>query len=173
VRFWSGRGRGAGSTEILGLWTRRPCDFATEDRRSTSGHHQRFSSGVPVAATERVWFVDRGRLTCAHCGLARDSDQRGVWGRPVDPCFGLPLWLQADFRGYTVWAYNARHLQTLRDYVAADQRERGNTPICPGGPRSESMSMIEKLPAWMKAARNRERVLTVFESLLARSDEID
>jgi hypothetical protein len=116
--------------------------------------------------------VDRARLTCAHCGLARDSDQRGVCGRPVDPCFGLPLWLQADFRGHTVWAYNARHLQTLRDYVAANQRERGNTPICPGGPRSESMSMIEKLPAWRKAARNRERVLTVFESLLARSEEI-
>ena len=52
-----------------------------------------------------------------------------------------------------MWAYNVRHLDLLEAYVAAKLRERGE-PV-PGAP----MSLVERLPAWLKAAKNRAEVL--------------
>jgi hypothetical protein len=103
-------------------------------------------------------------LTCSHCGLAKEEhDRKGYDGRllPADLWTGLELWLVGDFRGHRVWAYNARHLEQMRDYVAASIRERGNGPRC--GP-----SMIETLPGWMKEAGNRTGLLREFGRMAAR-----
>jgi hypothetical protein len=72
----------------------------------------------------------------------------------VDPYFGLPLWLQAGFRGHLLWAYNLRHLDLLEGYVAARLRERHELPLTTG-----SMTMITRLPVWIKAAKNRDEFL--------------
>jgi len=102
------------------------------------------------------------RLTCPACGLAREaSGSTSSWGEPVDPWFRAPLWLRAEFRGHTVWAFNGEHLRELRDHVAAGQRER--TPT-----RGAAMSMVEKLPAWLTAAKHREDVLAVLDRLATR-----
>jgi hypothetical protein len=106
--------------------------------------------------------VDAGpvrRLSCAHCGLARESDgATSSWGAPVDPWFGVPLWLAAGFRGHTVWAFNAGHLKVLRDFVAAEMRER--TPTS-----GAAMSMLEKLPDWMTSAKHRDELIKVLAGL--------
>ncbi|MDX6199532.1 MAG: hypothetical protein QOJ79_2683 [Actinomycetota bacterium] len=52
----------------------------------------------------------------------------------------------------------------------ATQRERGSTPACPGGDRIDSMSMIEKLPAWMKAAKNREALVILLDELMVKAE---
>ena len=103
------------------------------------------------------------RLTCSSCGLARETpDTTSSWGEPVDPWFLLPLWLTSELRGHTVWAFNDRHLDALRSWVAADLRERTPRP-------GAAMSMLEKLPAWMSSAKNRDDVLAVIDRLSERA----
>jgi len=103
----------------------------------------------------------RRRLTCPQCGLSKEADgATSSWGAPVDPWFGAPLWLRADFRGQTVWAYNPAHLARLREFVAATQRER--TPK-----QGAAMSMLDKLPGWMTSAGNREGLVRVLDRLAA------
>jgi len=103
------------------------------------------------------------RLTCPACGLAKDRDAGTTsWGAAVDPWFGERLWLQAELRGHTVWAFNARHLDALRSYVAAGLRER--TPQ-----HGAAMSMLEKLPGWMTSAKNRDEVVATLDRLDERA----
>jgi hypothetical protein len=104
------------------------------------------------------------RLSCTGCGTTREwtAERRGnalvgvQLGGPGDPFFGLPLWLQTPCRGRVLWAYNERHLDTLEAYVAAGLRERAAWP---------TMSMLARLPAWIKAAGNRDDVLKAIKRL--------
>lgn len=103
------------------------------------------------------------RLTCPQCGLSKDMPgDSSAWGRAVDPWFGEELWLRAEFRAHTVWAFNVDHLTVLRDYVAAELRER--TPTS-----GAAMSMLEKLPDWMTSAKHRDALLAVLDRLTSRA----
>jgi hypothetical protein len=117
------------------------------------------------------------RLSCPGCGHTDDWSPRPArrgdgdvyfaGGAPLavphltgpdDPYFGLPLWLQRRCcGGRALWAYNAAHLELLERYVAARLRERN--------PHTGSGSLVERLPAWIKAADNREEVLTAIRAL--------
>jgi hypothetical protein len=115
------------------------------------------------AVVRRVADGPGRRLTCLRCGLARDSaGTTSTWGVPADPWFGAPLWLQAEFRGHTVWAFNAGHLEVLRDFVGSTHRER--TPS-----RGAAMSMVDKLPGWMTAAEHRDAVVSLLDRLASRT----
>lgn len=110
------------------------------------------------------------RLVCGACALTKVAPPVSRWGGdPIDPWFGCPLWLQAPFGEHTVWAFNARHASELRDFVAARHRERDSTPAGPGGTRTGGMSMIEKLPGWLKDAKNREPLTEILDELIARA----
>ena len=77
-------------------------------------------------------------------------------GTPREPHLGLPLLLAAEFRSRWVFAYNERHLNQLRGYVAARLRdETGNT----------GSSWSARLPSWIKAAKNRDDILTRLDRL--------
>ncbi|WP_424533920.1 hypothetical protein ACOZ38_26795 [Sphaerisporangium viridialbum] len=93
------------------------------------------------------------RLVCSACLLAREWPGKTIIRHTDarDPYFGLPLWLQTRCGGNLLWAYGHRHLDLLEDYVTARHRERGARP--------GSMSMVERLPTWLKSARNRSEVL--------------
>jgi hypothetical protein len=67
----------------------------------------------------------------------------------------LPLWLQAPCCGHVLWAYNARHLQFIRDYVRSGLRERRRSPKTGWSNRR----LASRLPQWMVLARNREATL--------------
>lgn len=110
------------------------------------------------------------RLVCPGCGLAQErSGRQSAWGGPVDPWFGQDLWLVERFRDLVVWAFNLTHATFLRDFVAAAHRERRLTPVGPGVERAATMSMIEKLPGWFKAASNRKPLVEVLDALLAHA----
>jgi hypothetical protein len=79
---------------------------------------------------------------------------------PDDPFFGLPLWLRRRCCGRILWTYNAAHLDLLEAYVTARLRERH--------PYTGSGSLVEHLPAWIKAAGNRDEVLAAMRALRAR-----
>jgi hypothetical protein len=86
-----------------------------------------------------------------------------MWGGPVDPFFGLPLWLQAGCcGGRTLWAFNRRHLDLLEAYVGAKLRERCASP--------GSSSMLARLPAWVKSAKHRDEVLRTISRLRSSLD---
>jgi hypothetical protein len=102
------------------------------------------------------WRRDR-RLTCINCALVRswpgpDGVRTARLGTDVDPWFHLPLRLRAPACGRTVWAYNDRHLELLRRFVAARHRTRVGTP-------TSIHSVIARLPTWFKRAGNREELL--------------
>jgi hypothetical protein len=61
--------------------------------------------------------------------------------------------------GRTLWALNEAHLTLLEDYVAARLRERG---------QAEGMTLVARLPAWLKSAKNRGEVLRVITRLRDR-----
>lgn len=137
-------------------WTVR--DFATE-----------FLVRCPRCdAVARVFHPETGgpwRAVCGDGAYVRDKDPRcsawytGRGGGPVrDPYFDLPLVLQvACCGGKLLWAYNLEHLAFLEAFVAARLRERSDAVRAGDGYRR--MSMIAKLPAWLKARKNRDEIL--------------
>lgn len=121
----------------------------------------------PSAATrdQRHSSLHR-RLSCLQCGYQADWTAPRVgngWrvpeaSGPDDPYFGRPLWSQVECcGGHILWAYNLEHLNLLEAYLAARIRERGEY--------KGTMSLIERLPAWLKAARHREESLRAVRRL--------
>jgi hypothetical protein len=111
------------------------------------------------------------RVVCSSCGFNKtlhkvpvrqdEKQKRGtmlIFGAPIDPFFHLPLWLQADFSGNTLWAYNLEHLDFLAQHIGAKLRERNV------GPRM-GRSLGSRLPRWMTAANHREALLKAIEQL--------
>jgi hypothetical protein len=75
-----------------------------------------------------------------------------------DPVFGLRLWYQIEVKEELLWAYNERHLAEIKAYVASALRERTTTRY--------KMTMVEKLPEFIKLAKNREEILKAIEKML-------
>jgi hypothetical protein len=74
----------------------------------------------------------------------------------TDPYFGLQLWLQFPIDDNILWAYNYDHLNYLKTYVAAKLREERVVT---------KYSMTQKLPNFIKLAKNRDRILKAIERL--------
>ncbi|MFJ9241774.1 hypothetical protein [Streptomyces sp. NPDC101776] len=95
------------------------------------------------------------RLVCRSCGLCRINTGPSLCSRP-------PLWLQTGTRHGELWAYNLQHLDLIRRFVAADLRERA-----PWYDTGQKMTLVARLPAWMKSAKNRHEVLRAVDRLRA------
>lgn len=104
--------------------------------------------------------ADEWPALCPECG--RESPVRIQWlrvptrDRAIDPHFGMPLLLEIATRHGPVWAYNARHLGELRNYVGATLRGRRGTA---------NASIFSRMPLWMKVAKHREEMLKAFDRL--------
>lgn len=101
------------------------------------------------------------RITCSGCGeekLYKPLKEKVYAGshQAIDPYFGLPLWLQAAFGNYTLWAYNYEHLQFLRAYIGAKLREKNGL---------SRRTLALKLPLFIKAAKNRNALLKLLDKL--------
>ncbi|MFD9939456.1 hypothetical protein ACFWYW_02185 [Nonomuraea sp. NPDC059023] len=99
-------------------------------------------------------------MRCRECGYVKDEAfASAVIGGPVDPFFQRPVWLQASCCGQVLWAYNIRHLDLLEAYVAAKLRERGDRVA------RAPASLVERLPTWLKTAKNRAEILRTIERM--------
>ncbi len=106
-------------------------------------------------------------IHCEQCGddcayeaqLSRHTHHEG---RITDPVFGLPLWLQKEFRQDLFWAYNYEHLQLLQQYIGAKLRERG---IAPRNTIRKNSAMLSRLPEFIKKAANRAGLLKLIQNL--------
>ncbi|PJJ64735.1 hypothetical protein [Chryseobacterium geocarposphaerae] len=70
-----------------------------------------------------------------------------------DPIFGCPYYFQEDFKGKLFWARNREHLLEMENYVSSDLRTR--LPY--------RMRMVERLPTFIKEAKNREAILKILQ----------
>lgn len=99
-------------------------------------------------------------LRCAGCGAraryAFDAGEPDL-ATGVDTFFGLPFFLSTDIGGKKLWATNPEHLKVLLDYLGASLRKRALSP--------HHMTMMARLPRWMKAADRREVVLSALRQL--------
>ncbi|MGW2379780.1 hypothetical protein [Streptomyces sp. NPDC001658] len=100
------------------------------------------------------------RVVCRGCGLSRVWSGRrvtpshGTAQPATDPYFGMPLWLQVETRHGWLWAYNLEHLDLIRRFVQASLRERA-----PWYDTGQKMTLVARLPVWIKRAKNRDEVL--------------
>jgi hypothetical protein len=101
------------------------------------------------------------RCACTRCGHQREHHgSRVALQDGADWYFGLPLWLQTPCCGRTLWAYNARHLAFLEEYVRAQLRE---APTAEGWARNRTLA--SRLPHWIKSGRHRDDILAGIERL--------
>ncbi|SEO21651.1 hypothetical protein SAMN05216267_102040 [Actinacidiphila rubida] len=78
----------------------------------------------------------------------------GTVQRATDPYFGAPLLLQVRTRNGWLWAYNLEHLDVIRRFVQASLRERA-----PWYDTGRKMTLVARLPVWIKRAKNRDEIL--------------
>lgn len=103
-------------------------------------------------------------VPCPHCGITRTFEPRNEpykiqyksSGFASDPLFNLPLWLQIEIKGNLFWAYNRRHLHDIKTYEQAKLRERQTKGYT---------TMVERLPKFIKDAKNRAAILKAIEQL--------
>lgn len=105
------------------------------------------------------------KMKCDECGdeceyeakLSRHYLHHGLM---CDSVFGLPLWLQEEFRSELLWAFNYEHLHLLELYVRAKLRERGIE-----NKGSKNRLMFSRLPTFITSAKNRGEILKVIKEL--------
>lgn len=74
----------------------------------------------------------------------------------------LRRFLETQVAGETLWVNNLAHLEALEDWLGAKVRERGEQP---------GLTMMARLPRWMKASTNREKVLRGLAQLREQAEK--
>lgn len=103
--------------------------------------------------------IQPAKLTCLHCAHSTTDPDPNRWtiytdGR--DPFFAHPLWLTATVRGHTLWAYNHKHLQFIKQLVQAKLREHAP---------NQNKTLSNRLPKWLLDKKNRNHILRAINKL--------
>ncbi|MCC7423075.1 MAG: hypothetical protein IT428_22595 [Planctomycetaceae bacterium] len=120
-----------------------------------------------LANPDRPSIREGSRFVCLGCASFRDWSLRrsrsipGPGAGPTLHGFELSLWLPRPCCGEVLWAYNARHLTFLQNYVAAPLRNRRPLKQVP----LSNKSLESRLPRWMLSAKNRRTVLHGLKTL--------
>ncbi len=93
------------------------------------------------------------RIVCRHCGLV--TKYKAMYAA------NEKLWLETNCCGERLWAYNEKHLDFLESFVSEKIREC--LPDPEWGIRNSSLQ--SRLPQWMLAGKNREKVLNGLQKL--------
>ena len=107
------------------------------------------------------------RVKCPHCSESFDYPAyHGSNPQSRPPAPTLRKFLVTQVASQTLWVDNLVHLEALEDWLGARVRERG--PVA-------GLTMMARLPRWMKASTNRMKVLRGLAQLreLAEKHGID
>lgn len=105
------------------------------------------------------------KTKCPHCNFQEEwktktyrvkEESKLDNGLVREMWYDLPLWFQKEFDGNIFWAYNLDHIDYLERYIKADLRERNNKGSYNG-------TMISRLPQFVKAAKNREKLFKILK----------
>jgi hypothetical protein len=100
-------------------------------------------------------------IVCSNCNQAKEYEAINTRcyansNLAIDPYFGLQLWLQISLDNNIFWAYNFNHLAYLKIYVSAKLRDEKGI---------SKYSMTQKLPNFIKLAKNRSKIVKMIERL--------
>ncbi len=108
---------------------------------------------------------EKYKTKCPHCKFQEELEPKikvvfrnlQIFdGLRRDQWYNLPIWFQKDVNGNLFWAYNLEHIEYLERYIKADLRERPFT-------NGFNMTMVARLPQFVKAAKNREKLLKILK----------
>jgi hypothetical protein len=99
--------------------------------------------------------------TCAHVGrypavAITPFEVAKAWARVRHFVRGYPLYLTREIGAHTLVVYNLQHLDLLEEWLGAKLRERGPSP---------GLTMMARLPRWMKSAPMRPQLLKALAEL--------
>jgi len=169
------RGRGVAAFQCGACHWKR--ETVPGDNRAFEGTAQCTSTGKYFRTALPAGKVRgrKARLKCPYCDefVMGDVSPAGRPAYPVyqdirngeDPYFHYPLYFQASYRGKTVWALNREHLRYLIDYLSADVR---TVPYDFYEANKTMRAQSDQLPAFMKAAKNREGIVKLLRKLRDR-----
>ncbi|MBA17994.1 MAG: hypothetical protein CMN73_16845 [Sphingomonas sp.] len=89
-------------------------------------------------------------LSCGHRGIYRAHAFRSAAHFKLGNVEPRRPYLSRRIGGHSLWVLNLAHLDALENWLAAGLRERGSR---------SGLTMMARLPRWMKAASNRHRVI--------------
>jgi Zn-finger protein len=98
-------------------------------------------------------------LTCYNCHFVANKpnlSNENRFSATTDYWFGQKLWLQVSFKNELLWFHNYEHMDYVKNYIQAGIRERNNR---------EYFILVEKLPQFIKSAKNRDKLLNLIEKL--------
>ena len=72
-------------------------------------------------------------------------------------------YLYREIGNHTLWVYNLEHLDALEQWLGAELRER---------PAKRALTMMARLPRWMKAASARPKVLKALAEMRAEAARV-
>ncbi|MFL9842633.1 hypothetical protein ABS767_16805 [Sphingomonas sp. ST-64] len=159
------------------------CSYAygAKEQRVRKGQMLTLAKGSPVCAKCKGPIPDHGRAlrpngadappmaqvkcpTCGYRGAYPGYAGRSTlgWSRS-----GLPFrrgpYLRRSIGNYTLWVYNLDHLDALETWLGADLRER---------PARRALTMMARLPRWMKAASARPKVLKALAEMREEAAQV-
>ena len=109
----------------------------------------------------------RATIRCRGCGASGDYLLLAAppeIAEGVDPTFGYPLFLRTPIGNEELWVLNPEHLAHLQNYLEAGMRKRFLGP--------SNMTMMARLPRWMKLAKNRKAVVHGLARLEAKARQL-
>ncbi len=111
------------------------------------------------AIVKSTQVPESAKLHCSSCHYTnnkpidiKDRDS----SLTTDYYFNCELWLQASFKNELFWAHNYEHLAYMQQYIGAGLRQRNDR---------EFFTLVEKLPGFIKSAKNRDKLLKLIDKL--------
>jgi len=102
---------------------------------------------------------ESAQLSCSSCHYFTNKPVKTEYksySLTHDYYFDCEIWLQASFKNERFWAHNYEHLAYMKQYIGAGLRERNDR---------EFFTLVEKLPGFIKSAKNREKLLKIIDRL--------
>lgn len=109
-----------------------------------------------VKKTDDPDSADLHCLSCHYINSKPINIKDRDYSLTTDYYFNCELWLQASFKNELFWAHNYEHLVYMKQYIGAGLRERNDR---------EFFTLVEKLPGFIKSAKNRDKLLKLIDRL--------
>lgn len=144
------------------------------------GYYEKRKNRIPVVVAQGVccdcnrWLnipqkegttYPKVNVVCPYCGKKQAVFTKEIGSHPKMLMEGLELYLKGEYRNHTVWAYNYDHLNYLIEWIGAELREHHIHKTSFGNYYIWASGQSQKLPTWMKLAKNREGLLKVLKKL--------
>ncbi len=153
------------------------CGHYKKDSRTY--YHLKFARNCPECGKRITLTIDKVvkkkksmKIPCKNCGFTENYTPRHIkydkiYGdikKGKEPFFNIDLWLQKEYKSNLFWATNYNHLKYLKEYIQSKIRIRGNY-YSNGISYYWNVTMVAKLPRFIKSGKNREGLLRIIQQL--------